>query len=326
MAFNMISAMGKRVAAAAPNIVMIDIDNLVPNPKNFYRVSGEEKIEKQNEQLKATIEMYGVEQPLIVKAGISGQYSITAGERRYLACRRLVDEGKEDRRMVPCIIKQPQSGEDEQIELIITNHHRDKDLSEKIEEVHQLTELLQKKKNRGEKVPGRLQDIIADCLNISKSEVGRLQQIDKNLQPELKEAIKKQDLAMTPAVELSKLSPADQKAVYEKTGGKVKVADVKKYQKEQPEVPKDTYVDGFEPMLTPQKQEKSRTVNQELVRAVEMVQIHLEKELEKYAEQLRQARENKNKQGIRNLEAVIQYIGVKLIPKIQKDLLDMRGE
>jgi len=79
-------------------------------------------------------------------------------------------------------------------------------------------------------------------------------------------------------------------------------------------------------MLTPQKQEKSRTVNQELVRAVEMVQIHLEKELEKYAEQLRQARENKNKQGIRNLEAVIQYIGVKLIPKIQKDLLDMRGE
>lgn len=250
MAFDMLAAMGKRAAAVAPSIVMIDIENLVPNEKNFYRVTGDEGIEKQNEQLKATIEMYGVEQPLIVKAVEGGKYSIIAGERRYLACRRLTDEGKENYKMVPCIVKKSQSTEDEQIELIITNHHRDKDLAEKIEEVRQLSELLQKKKDRGEKIPGRLQDTIAECLNISKSEVGRLQQIEKNLEPELKEAIKKKELAMTPAVELSKLSPADQKAVYEKTGGKVTAKELKRYQQQEapaePAEPENMSIDGFE--------------------------------------------------------------------------------
>lgn len=259
MAFDMLAAMGKRTATAAPSIVMIDIDNLVPNKKNFYRVAGDPEIEKQNEQLKATIEMYGVEQPLIVKAEENGKYNIIAGERRYLVCGRLVEEGKTEYRVVPCIVKKTQSPEDEEIELIITNHHRDKDLSEKIEEVHRLTELLQTKKERGEKISGRLQDIIAECLNISKSEVGRLQQIDKNLQPELKEAIKKKDLAMTPAVELSKLSAEDQKAVYEKTGGKVTANDIKQYQQQEESgtilEPENMNIDGFDQARPKKSQE-----------------------------------------------------------------------
>ncbi|GMB01056.1 ParB N-terminal domain-containing protein [Pelosinus sp. IPA-1] len=258
MAFDMLAAMGKRTAAAAPSIVMIDIDNLIPNTKNFYRVEGDSEIEKQNEQLKATIEMYGVKQPLIVKTEGNGKFSIIAGERRYLACRRLTDEGKENFKLAPCIVEKAQSVEDEQIELIITNHHRDKDLSEKIEEVRQLSELLQKKKERGEKMQGKLQDIIAEMLNMSKSEVGRLQQIDKNLQPELKEAIKNKDLAMTSAVELSKLSAADQKAVYEKTGGKVTAKEVKQYQQGEPEkavVLENLNLDGFE-----EKQQKTQEV------------------------------------------------------------------
>lgn len=334
MAFDMLAAMGKRAAAVAPSIVMIDIDNLLPNEKNFYRVTGEPEIEKQNEQLKATIEMYGVMQPLVVKAEENGKFSIIAGERRYLACRRLTDEGKENYKTVPCIVKKSPSAEDEQIELIITNHHRDKDLTEKILEVHQLSELLQKKKERGEKIPGRLQDIIAECLNISKSEVGRLQQIDKKLQPELKEAIKKKELAMTSAVELSKLSPEEQKAVYEKTGGKVTTKEIKQYQQqEEPEPilkPENMNIDGFErlpvPKPKPEVKEKPETALSEKIWAVQNMQEHLEKELARYSMKLDHAREKGSVKAEKALTAIIEYIGTSLIPKVQEDLFRMKGK
>ncbi|MBU2701670.1 ParB family chromosome partitioning protein [Sporomusaceae bacterium BoRhaA] len=334
MAFDMLAAMGKRTAAVVPSIVMIDVDNLVPNKKNFYRVTGDPEIEKQNEQLKATIEIYGVKQPLLVKAKENGKYSITAGERRYLACRRLVDEGKTEYKILPCIVEKPLSAEDEQIELIITNHHRDKNLSEKIEEVHQLSELLQKKKDRGEKIPGRLQDIIAECLNISKSEVGRLQQIDNNLQPELKEAIKKKELAMTPAVELSKLSPEDQKAVYEETGGKVTAKEVKKYQQQEetetPREPENMNIEGFEPSKPALTEEKPQSavdvVSTEYIKAARTTETHLERELEKYRKALEIARKKGNSQKEKELKALIKYVGISLIPKVKDDLFRMKGK
>lgn len=328
MAFDMCAAMGKRIGAATPSIVMIDVDNLEPNEKNFYRVSGDVEIEKQNEQLKATIEMYGIEQPLIVKAMPGGKYNIIAGERRYLACRRLADEGNTERRVIPCIVRTIQSAEDEEIEIIITNHHRDKSLSEKIEEVRKLADLLQRKRDNGEKVPGRIQDIIAECLNLSKSEVGRLQQIDKNLDPSLKEAIKDHKLAMTPAVELSKMSAADQKAVYEETGGAVTTKDVQKMRKAEPApAVENMSITGFTP-TPPAKQEpvKAPTVSDEKLWAVMAMQDSLKKEVESRAEELITAEENGNEQGAANITALIDYIAKRLLPTVEKDLFDLKGQ
>ncbi|WP_110955738.1 ParB/RepB/Spo0J family partition protein [Anaerosinus massiliensis] len=262
MAFDMLAAMGKRTTTATKSIVMLDIKQLKPNKKNFYRVSNDPDIEKENQSVKATIEMYGVLQPLIVNPPDGhGKHKIIAGERRYAICKALTEEGKNQFKMLPCIISPSLSEEDEQIQLIVTNYHREKNLAEKMEEVRQLSELLQKKKDRGEKIPGKLQNIIAECLNVSKSEVGRLQQIDKNLDPELKEAVKKNDLSMTTAVELSKLSAEDQKAIYEKTGGKVTTKEVKEYQEKALAEPENMNIDGFEPMPAPEE----HSITEELI-------------------------------------------------------------
>lgn len=251
--FNMLEAMGKRTAGmTAPRIAMIDIDKLEPSTKNFYRVQEDPAIEKQNERTKAEIEMFGVLQPLRVREIEDGKYRITTGERRFLACRRLAEEGKEEFRKIPCIIKTALSEEDEQMELIITNDYREKTLPEKMEEVKQLSALLEIKKSRGEKIPGKLNEIIAEMLNISKSEVGRLRQIDKNLDPEIKEALNDGKIAMTTALEMSKLSPEEQKAVYEAAGGDIKAKDVKAYQ--EPPRAENGLIDGFEPMPKPKKE------------------------------------------------------------------------
>lgn len=334
MAFDPLAAMGRRAKAAELSITMIDIANLEPSEANFYRVKDDPEIEKQNEQTKASIEMYGVKQPIIVRPIENGRYKITTGERRYLLCSRLVEEGKEQFRMMPCIITTPQSKEDEQIELIITNQYREKNLAEKIEEVKQLTELLETKKARGEKMPGRMNEVVADMLNISRSEVGRLRQIDKNLQPELKEALKENKMAMTTAVELSKLPPEDQKAVYEQTGGEVKTKEVKQMKQEEPKrEPENMNLDGFEPLPKPEpekqeedpEEEETLDVASRKIWAAKTMQYKLEKELEEYTKQLEQARENGNPQGAAKIETMIEYIG-SLLAKVQEDLESLKGQ
>lgn len=246
MAFN-IAEVFKRNTTNAPKIEMLKIDSLIANENNFYRVSNEPEIELQNEQIKASIDMYGILQPLRVADLGNGKYKIIVGERRYLACKRLIAEGKSIE-SVPCIVERQESAEDEQIKLIVTNQHRDISNAERLEEVKQLTSLIKKKRERGEKIPGSMDKIIADMLHISKSEVGRLQQVNKNLEPDLKKAVGKGKLSMSAATELSKLSPAEQKAVYEKTGGAIKAKDAKKVkQPTSSKEPENLNLDGFAP-------------------------------------------------------------------------------
>lgn len=258
MAFNIAEGF-KRNTANALKIEMLKIDSLIANENNFYRVSDEPEIELQNEQIKASIDMYGILQPLRVADLGNGKYKIIVGERRYLACKRLIAEGKSIE-SVPCIVERQESAEDEQIKLIVTNQHRDISNTERLEEVKQLTSLIKKKRERGEKIPGSMDKIIADMLHISKSEVGRLQQVNKNLEPDLKKAVGKGKLSMSAATELSKLSPAEQKAVYEKTGGAIKAKDAKKVkQSTSSDEPENLNLDGFTPpvyMPKPPKQKK----------------------------------------------------------------------
>ena len=60
---------------------------------------------------------------------------------------------------------------------------------EKLEQVKRLTELYKTKKKNGEKVPGKIREIIANDLKLSSTQVGRYERINKNLIPELKEIL-----------------------------------------------------------------------------------------------------------------------------------------
>ncbi len=231
MSFNPFQEIEEFVSSSK-TIEMIDIELLIENEKNRYRTKDEADIEVQNEELIASIEEFGVLQPLLVRE-MNGYYKIISGHRRNLMCQRLVEEGKEAFNKIPCIIdNQIIDDDDEQLKIIATNKNREKNTWEKIEEVRIMTEILERKKEKGEIKGGRLIEWVAKNLEMSTSTVDRLQKIDKGLEPELKEALKTGDLKQSPAESLARMSAADQKTVYEQTGGKVTQADVDRYKEE----------------------------------------------------------------------------------------------
>ena len=71
----------------------------MPSKDNFYST---ENID----ELAMSIELVGhIEQNLVVKPEAHGKYEVVAGHRRRLAALKLVQEGKEEYRKVPCLIK-----------------------------------------------------------------------------------------------------------------------------------------------------------------------------------------------------------------------------
>ena len=80
-------------------VTMLDVEDLMPSKDNFYST---ENID----ELAMSIELVGhIEQNLVVKPEAHGKYEVVAGHRRRLAALKLVQEGKEEYRKVPCLIK-----------------------------------------------------------------------------------------------------------------------------------------------------------------------------------------------------------------------------
>lgn len=207
------------------DIVKLSVYDLEPHPNNKYSVDD-------IQDLKDSIElMEGIEQNLIVKKndGVN-KYTVIAGHRRRLASIALVEEGKKQFELVPCRIKTNLDSITERILLIHTNSTT-RILSdwEKTEQLRELKELFQEYK-KDHKLPGRIQELLAETLNISKSQVARYERIDEKLSPEYKEEFKNGNVNFSTAAEIARLSPADQKAVYEQhqEKGITKLKDVKK--------------------------------------------------------------------------------------------------
>lgn len=292
---------------------MLDIKDLVPSKENFYST-------EEIETLKATIEMFGVMQNILVtKIPDSSQYRILAGHRRCMAINRLVEEGKTQFRQVPCLIREPEEEIRARLQLLFANSTM-RQLSdwERVEQTRQLKEVLKEYKDLGNALPGRLRDYIAGALDVSPTTAGRLEKIDKNLVPELKDSLKNGDIALTTATELASMSAADQKAVYEQTGGKVKLSDVNK-ENTVPNLQEKTDIshDNESQVLAVGIEHK--------IYAVKSTMELLQKQIEKSAA-LKQIDESEgNTQGAANRAAQIEYLG-EVLERTQKDLFDLSGQ
>jgi len=179
-------------------VVPINIDDLVPSKDNFYSV---ENIA----ELKILIEMFGVLQNLVVKPIAGGKYKIIAGERRYRACKALVAEGKTEFQYAPCGLQTDKDEIKERIALIITNSTaRELTDWEKMKQAEELTSHYTALKKR-DNLPGRVRDLVAEALNMSATNIARLNAINKNLAPELVGEFKAGRLGLSAAYELSGL-------------------------------------------------------------------------------------------------------------------------
>lgn len=240
-------------------IQMIHFSKLVPSEDNFYNTDN-------IADLMDSIEVIGIKQPVIVKP-IAGTdlYKIIAGHRRVRACGELVAEEKMKFEYVPCLIESNIDELTEKIMLIYTNSTtRELSTWEKIEQLNQLKALFQEYK-RTHEIPGRIRELLAEALDVSPSQVYRMETINADLLPELKEELKNDSINFSTAAELARLSPANQKAVYEKNkeNGTIDLKTVRE-QKEK---------------VSKRNDQKSQEVINPTIKALELVKELLDKEI-----------------------------------------------
>ena len=147
-------------------IEYIDIDLLDSDERNFYELSG-------IEELAASIELLGLQQPIRVRDNPekAGRVIIVSGHRRRAALDRLVQEGKERYRQVPCIKERgTESAAMQELRLIFGNSDTRKMSNADIaKQAERIKFLLYQLKEEGSEFPGRMRDHVADACQISKS-------------------------------------------------------------------------------------------------------------------------------------------------------------
>ena len=211
-------------------ITQININKLVPSSNNFYSI---DKIE----ELKNTIELLGLQQNLVVKKIENGMYKIISGHRRYYSMLNLYQEGNKNFEYVPCKVEEEDELKND-LRLIITNSTaRELTDWEKIHQAKRLKELLTEYKER-EKIPGRVRDIVADILNVSATQVARMESVENNLIDDFKEEMKEDNIKISVAYELSKLPEEKQREVYKEHEDKrnITIKDIKQKSEDEKEV------------------------------------------------------------------------------------------
>lgn len=230
MAFNLAEAAGLgRIVSKMDTgeIRQISLNEICQNEKNFFEV-------EDVQDLMEAIQVHGVLQPLVVvEAG--EHFRLLAGHRRLKALQQLHDADKKDPRwrVAPCVVLPPMSEAMEQMVLIQTNTTaRQLSYVEKMEAAVRLKKILVKLKDEGVKLPGKLRDIQAEQLEISRTELARMEVIQKNLIPPFMDLLKKNTINASAAYELARLDAGEQTILlerYEAHGITPCVADVQTY-------------------------------------------------------------------------------------------------
>lgn len=190
----------------------ISIFKMYRNDMNFYSI-------EQIEELAGDILMYGLKQnlELVYAPCEKGEYRIVAGERRWEALKFLVSKGYKEFEIATSKLTAPQDDDEEQVEIIIANAYRIKSITDMIEEETRLKASLERMKAAGKKVKGydlqsgRLREVIASMLHMSKTKVAQIEAVNNNLIPEWKEELKGERLTFSATYELSGMSADEQR-------------------------------------------------------------------------------------------------------------------
>lgn len=237
MAFTVFDVLNEKSKAGTEDIPQarfrvkdISIFKMYRNEKNFYST---ELIE----ELAGEILMYGLKQnlELVYEPCEKGEYRIIAGERRWMALKMLVEKGYKDFEIATCKLTAPQDSDEEQIEIIIANAYRTKSVADMIEEEKRLKDALGRMKSEGKKIrgydleSGRLRDVIAAMLKMSRTKVAQIESVNNNLISEFKEELKKERMTFSAAYEISGMTETEQKEVLEKykESGGISYKDIK---------------------------------------------------------------------------------------------------
>lgn len=164
-------------------IVYLPIEQIEPDPDNFYSLDG-------IDELAGSIEMLGLQQPLLVRPGDGGKYVVISGHRRRAAILLIRDGGSQQfAEGVPCIIDTGTASEAlREFKLIMGNMDtRKMSSADENKQAERVEILLVKLEDEGFQFSGRRRDWVAKITGMSRSKLGRLKVIRDKLAPEIKE-------------------------------------------------------------------------------------------------------------------------------------------
>ena len=216
-------------------VTMIHYSKLIPSEDNNYSV------DKIQELANAILLSGSVKQNLLARKKSPDEYELIAGHRRRLAAKYLVETlGHEEFAMLPVHVEKSDDILSE-IDLILTNcSARERNDWEKMMEVTRLTDLMKSLQSGSEadqerfrKIFGRetdiggreLRKVVANKLGLSETKVAQLQNIERNLDPDLKERFQAGTLGVSAANAAASLPGEKQKELAQKD--KIELADVK---------------------------------------------------------------------------------------------------
>lgn len=160
-----------------PQIEYIPISKIDPDPSNFYSLSGVN-------ELAGSIEMLGLQQPLLVHPTKDGRYIVISGHRRRAAILEIVKGGSDMfAGGVPCIVDRSSASDAlRELKLIMANSDTRKMTSaDENKQAERLEDVLRQLEDAGFVFPGRLRDWVAKLSGMSRTKLARLKVIREKL-------------------------------------------------------------------------------------------------------------------------------------------------
>lgn len=217
-------------------VVPLDINLLDPNEDN------EGMSLDDIEELAQSILDNGLDQNFVVVPKRNGRYKILTGHRRRLACLKLIAEGHEEWKYVPCLIKDISKitlnlsdTAKERYALLTTNLERRKNtLRDEMKMLDLANSIFDELVANGEDV-GQRRKWVAERLGVSDSKVKILDYIQGHAEPEIRKEIDKNRITPTVANEIAHLNKEEQRAFHAEKNNELpemKAEDINKWKKE----------------------------------------------------------------------------------------------
>lgn len=162
----------------------IPLDLIDPDPANFYSLDG-------LEELAGSIEMLGLQQPLLVRPIQGGRYMVISGHRRREALLRIAKDGSQQfADGVPCIVDAGEASEAlRELKLIMANADtRKMSSADQNKQAERIEDLLRQLVDEGYVFPGRLRDWVAKLSGMSRTKLARMKVIREKLDEGLMKA------------------------------------------------------------------------------------------------------------------------------------------
>ncbi len=208
--FSFNASIGKDMKSASAdsfldNMQMIEFSEIKLNKENFYSLS-------EIELLADDIERQGLKHNLVVCKDSGGDgYWLISGHRRYSAVKLLIEQDRLTSTLIPCYVDGERTEAEARLNLIMLNATQRKYTdAETMAEYEMLKQTIQQLEDEGKHIKGRVREIIANTLQVSPAQVGKIENIRNNAIAEVDEAVKNGEMSISTANEVAKLSPDKQ--------------------------------------------------------------------------------------------------------------------